>query len=125
MPLHEWQILRQKILKEHNHTCVICLSTHQPQCHELWEYNDSQHIQTLTAIIPLCNLCHAVKHIGRTKNESPVLYEKAVAHFMKVNKCTRMTFETHRIQALEQFNERSKFQWRIDIGLFKGVNHVL
>lgn len=120
-----WNDLRKIILKTANRTCVICKKKGALHCHEVWEYDDDQLIQKLVGIIPICELCHAVKHIGFTKIQSSELYDKAVAHFMKINNCNRMTFEVHKNEAFAIWERRSQQQWRIDIGNYEGVNFLI
>ena len=71
-------------------------------CHEIWEYDDKNHIQKLLGFIALCSMCHHVKHIGFAgilAREGKLNYEKVVEHFMTVNNCDRRTFEEHRKRA--------------------------
>jgi len=37
------------------------------ECHEIWEYDDDNQIQTLVGLIALCPMCHQAKHIGRSQ----------------------------------------------------------
>jgi len=38
---------------------------------------------------------------------------------MEVNNCDRLTFEEHKKEAIQKFNERSRYEWLIDISILK------
>jgi len=91
-------------------------------CHEIWEYDDQNHIQKLASFIALCDLCHYVKHIGLAgilAIKGELDYERVVEHFMKVNGCDRETFEEHRQKAFDQWHERSRYEWNVDLGEYE------
>ena len=88
-------------------------------CHEIWSYDDANHIQTLKGFIALCDMCHHVKHIGLAgilAGEGKLDYSRVVEHFMKVNNCDLAAFEKHREEAFRQWAERSTYKWKVDIG---------
>lgn len=109
-----WDEIRKKVYKKHNDRCLICKSKSRLHAHEVWEYDDKNHIQELKDIIPLCYLCHGVKHIGFSslKGENT---EKFIKHFMKINKCDRITFQKHLKKETEKFSERSKYEWQLNL----------
>lgn len=118
LPLGAWRELRLKVLRDFGHQCGICGAVDGLECHEVWEYDDADHVQTLKGFIALCPLCHAVKHLGLTglrASTGQLDYEKVVQHFMEVNNCDRLTFERHRKEAFEEFQERSRYDWVLDI----------
>ena len=120
IPKMQWDELRKRICAEYGHKCGICGATEgRLNCHETWEYDDTNHEQELKGFIALCNMCHFVKHIGHAgilAQEGKLDYEKVVGHFMKVNGCDRESFEQHRHKAFEQWRDRSKHSWRVDLG---------
>src|SRR5260370_31103828 len=62
-----WNKIRWLVLERYRYHCGICGSDEKPlTCHELWEYDDEQHVQKLQGFIVLCRNCHAIKHYGRT-----------------------------------------------------------
>lgn len=124
LPTKEWDKIRKSVYAEYGHKCGICGAAGRLECHELWEYDDENHVQTLRGFIALCPLCHRVKHIGLTEihaAEGLIDYEEVVQHFMKVNECDRGTFEQHRKQAFEQWKQRSQHQWKIDLGPYQSI----
>lgn len=47
----DWDTLRYHTYKQASHRCEICGGVgqqHPVECHEIWDYDDQQHIQTLT-----------------------------------------------------------------------------
>ncbi len=66
----EWELIRKDTLTKANNLCEICggvSATRALDCHEVWEYDDLNHIQKLIKFIALCNRCHEVKHIGKAQ----------------------------------------------------------
>lgn len=122
MSKQEWDTLRRKVYADYNYQCGICGMTNVIlHCHEIWEYDDQNHIQKLNGFIALCKLCHWVKHIGLAGirvSEGELDFEEIIHHFMKVNGCDRQTFESHRNHAFQVWEERSKYQWLIKLDKF-------
>lgn len=120
-----WNTLRKKVYKDYSYKCGICGAKGKLDCHEVWEYDVTSHIQKLVGLIPLCELCHSVKHIGLSElraAKGEFNLEKLVTHFMKVNKCNREIFEKHKEEALRLFNERSKSNWTLKVGELENVD---
>src|ERR1035437_976435 len=68
----EWNKIRFLSYAAADNMCEVCKDTgknqgykHNVECHEIWEYDDVNHIQRLVKLISLCVHCHQVKHIGR------------------------------------------------------------
>lgn len=125
LPKKEWDKIRKSVYAEYGHKCGICNAEGRLECHELWEYDDNSHVQTLRGFIALCPMCHRVKHLGLTgiqAAEGIIDYEEVVQHFLKVNECSRDTFEQHRKQAFEQWRQRSQYQWELNLGAYQ--NHA-
>ena len=117
-----WEKLRKEVYKKYNYQCAICNSGGRLHAHEVWEYDDKNHVQKLKDLIALCFKCHSVKHIGLAgihANEGKVNFENLVKHFMKVNNCSRETFEKHQKEAFKEFEERSRFDWGLDLSNYK------
>jgi hypothetical protein len=116
----EWDIIRKKVYAEYDYKCSICKGKgdkHPVECHEVWEYNDDNHIQKLIGMIALCPNCHKVKHIGRAQitNEFYV----ALEHLSKINNITEKDAEFYIEAQFEQWARRSKHEWDIDITFLK------
>jgi len=118
-----WKELRDKVCKTSNDRCSICKRGGVIHAHEVWEYEDANHIQKLKDIIPLCYLCHSVKHIGfATLKGETSTNEKLIKHFMKVNNCDRIFFQKHLKNEFNKFEERSKYEWQLDLEKLKDFN---
>jgi hypothetical protein len=121
LPPEEWDRIRKKAYREQGYRCGICGAQERLSCHEIWNYDDDKHVQTLVGFVALCNMCHHVKHIGLAgilASEGKLDYSKVIKHFMKVNNCDYSTFETHRIDAFRKWEERSQYQWKVDLGMY-------
>ena len=59
-----WKNLREEVYKKYNYKCSICNSGGRLHAHEVWEYDDENHIQKFVDLIAICSKCHAIKHIG-------------------------------------------------------------
>jgi hypothetical protein len=116
LPAELWRKVRQEVLAKSKYKCTICGSRSNLECHEVWKYNDAARTQKLCGFLALCKACHAVKHIGYatlTEGEYRSDINTLVKHFMKVNKCDRLTFEKHYKKAVKIWHQRSRFEWNI------------
>lgn len=116
-----WGALRRQVYAQYHHRCGICQAKGQLQCHEIWRYDDEQHLQTLQGFIALCEWCHHVKHLGLSgilAEEGKLDYGRVVQHFLTVNRCSLEDFERHRQQAFAQWRVRNAYEWRTDLGLY-------
>lgn len=115
-----WDKIRKKAYKEADYHCDICGEKGKLHCHEIWEYNDEEHIQSLKGFQALCENCHMIKHAGfsmHTKRGREIYdREELIEHFCKVNNCSRDDFLNHEAEAFKKWRKRSKFQWKQDFG---------
>lgn len=113
-----WDDLRKKIYEKYDRKCAICGKTPKKlHAHEVWEYDDENHIQILKDIIPLCPLCHLVKHIGfagmnASRGGAPMV--AVIAHFKRVNGVDQDMYNKHYEEELEKWEERSRYEWMMD-----------
>lgn len=124
MSRKDWDSIRKEAYARYGYKCGICGAEGRLNCHEIWEYDDKKHTQKLIGFIALCDMCHHVKHIGYAKilaDQGKLNYEEVEEHFMKVNDCDMLTLVSHRARAFEQWDERSKHKWKIDLGEYKNV----
>lgn len=125
LPPWMWENLRKKVYKKHNFKCAICGAGGRLYAHEVWEYDDKNHIQKLKNLIALCTKCHAVKHIGYAgiqASEGKLKFHEIVKHFMKVNKCDYQAFQKHYKKAIQKFEERSHYEWQLNLDKLKDLN---
>jgi hypothetical protein len=127
LPKSAWEKIRKEVFAKSGYKCVICGSSRKLECHEVWEYNDREHLQKLAGFLALCELCHGVKHIGFTglksdKNKIPI--ERYIKHFMKVNVCDRSIFNAHYKKVLRIWEKRSRFEWTLDLGKISWLSSI-
>lgn len=118
LPKEVWIRIRKEVLKKSSYRCSICGSSEKLQCHEVWDFDDENHTLRFKGFMSLCEKCHLVKHFGVAgilASEGKVDMNELVRHFMKVNNCDLKTFEEHKKEAFRKFEERSKYEWNIDI----------
>ena len=120
----EWDKIRFISYAAANNKCEICSSNgklqgykHFVECHEIWDYDDLNHVQTLTGLISLCPTCHQVKHIGRSIAIGKLGVCKQ--QLAKVNNWTQKQIDDHIVSSFELHKERSKHQWTLDISLLR------
>ena len=121
----QWSSIRLKNISYAYNICEICSDpgeTHPLECHEIWGYNDEKLIQKLIGMTALCKNCHMVKHIGLAQIQGKG--EKAMKHFMKVNKMNKADAEKYISEQFIIWAKRSKSKWTLDISLLKdyGIN---
>jgi hypothetical protein len=122
-----WDKLRKEVYAQYGYKCGICEAQGRLNCHEIWQYDDEAHIQTLIGFIALCEWCHHIKHIGLAgglAQEGKLDYERLIQHFLDVNQCTREEFELHKKQAFDQWSERSDHAWEVNWGAYASVMSV-
>jgi hypothetical protein len=124
-----WNRLRKDAYEKVGCKCVVCGSEEKWECHEEWDFNDETKVQTLSRLMPLCVMCHKVKHIDLSMNVLEIPMEKLVGHFCKVNDCSVEDFEDYNQKRLEIWSERNEFSWKVSLGEFSSyhpgevVNH--
>lgn len=118
-----WKNIRGRVLQTFDNRCAICKrNSKKLHVHEVWEYDDENHIQTLKDILPLCYMCHSVKHIGFTSlqaSKTGVDLEKFIKYFMSINKVDRGSYQQHLNEQLKKFEERGKYEWQLDLKKLK------
>ena len=115
----QWDKIRTKAYADQGNVCKICGSDKRLNCHEIWAFDEENHLQKLLGFEAVCGMCHHVIHYGRSQQlaETGQLDLAAVeAHFLKVNGVDRMTFEAHKTEAFQIWRERSKHEWTTDFG---------
>jgi hypothetical protein len=116
----EWDIIRKKCYKEAGNKCEICEETgkeqgykHNVECHEIWEYDDRNHIQKLIRLIALCPNCHKTKHVGFAQINGDE--EIVINQLMFVNKISEEHARNYIKTCFNKWAERSQHEWELDI----------
>ena len=112
----QWDKLRKATYRKAKYRCEICGGKgdkHPVECHEIWDYDDENHIQVLKGLIALCPACHQVKHIGLAKLRGKG--EEAANHLKKVNGWNERQTQQYILEAFKIWNQRSQYQWQLDL----------
>ncbi len=79
----DWQTIAKMSYRDSKYRCDICHRKGKLECHEIWQFDDSNLIQKLVGLTTLCPDCHRVKHIGLAKKMG--WYKDSLKHMAKVN----------------------------------------
>lgn len=112
----DWGTIKHLTFTKANYVCEICSGKghrHPVECHEIWDYDDLNHIQTLKGTIALCPNCHMVKHMGLQIHLGR--FDKAFKHFRKINNLSVKDANDYIHNAFKIHHERSKYDWDLDV----------
>jgi hypothetical protein len=112
----DWDRIRKQVYKRAGHRCEVCGgrgSRHPVECHEVWEYDETTGVQSLTGMIALCPACHEVKHMGLAGIKGRG--EIAAAHLAEVNGWTSQVTAAYIDQAFAVWKDRSNRTWSLDV----------
>ncbi len=115
----QWDVVRREAYARANGKCMICgRPAKRLEAHERWSYDEKNAVQKLEDVIAVCHSCHAVIHIGRTQLLGDE--EKAIAHFMKVNKCSYADYVKALGRANEIHRRRNEIpEWSVNLEYLK------
>ena len=123
-----WDQIRKQVYRKYNYRCAICGAKTSLHCHELWNYNDDTHVQSLKGYMAICEDCHHIKHFGHSKvmaERGDLNIERVIDHFMRVNNCTREVFDEYLSKEMETWEERSQFEWQVELNGFDKPENAL
>jgi len=112
----DWDNIRRKVYQRASFCCQICGgqgSRHPVEAHEIWDYDDENHVQKLDRVIALCPACHRVKHMGFSRSQG--LEAEAELHLARVNGWTLKQARTYIDQSFTQWTKRSQVNWTMDM----------
>jgi len=118
LPSDEWQELRLKCLKRAAYTCEVCgEGSNKLQVHEKWVFNLHTKIQSLKDLKCVCEKCHSIHHMGRSRAVYPKKYiEELIKHWCKVNKKTVKDFALYEREIHEINKKRFKVTFLVKVG---------
>ena len=120
LPRADWDVLRKAAYKHANWNCLICGGrgpTHPLDAHERWHYADG--VQKLIGIDGICPACHGVCHYGFSCTQDRE-YETFM-HLRKVNRWSDDEAVAHVQQSFDEWDERSRQRWQLDVSLLKDM----
>lgn len=113
-----WESIRQLVLQKYQFKCALCeIDEKGLNCHEVWSYSKADETRKLVEVLPLCRMCHAVKHMDMPRFLEFVGFEKMKDHFMRVNGCS-----------LEEFNEyyqQHEKKTKKLVSVVGGIGHLI
>jgi hypothetical protein len=115
-----WDLIRHLVYKKAHNKCEICGGKgikHPVECHEVWEYDEISHTQTLSKLQALCPLCHEVKHFGLAKMRGNGY--RAQERFISINGIDIHEADDIIHAVWDQWRERGLSEWILDISLLK------
>jgi hypothetical protein len=117
-----WDLLKKRVYQKANYRCEICGGKgdkHPVECHEVWDYDDKQRVQTLKGLTALCPACHECKHIGYANIQGRG--EITAAHIAKVNDWSPAQAEIYIDKCFEIWQSRSLVEWTLDISYLESI----
>ena len=118
----EWDILRKACYKKADYKCECCGGKgpkHPVECHEIWDYDEKNFMQTLLGLIALCPDCHKCKHMGYARISGN--YDRALKHLAKVNGLSIEEATTYVNECFAIYEKRSKNNWQLDITILEEI----
>ena len=112
----DWNRLKKQTYEKANNRCEVCAGRGPKwpvECHEIWNYDDHNHIQKLVGLIALCPSCHEVKHRGLANVKGRG--EIADQHLAKVNQWTMPKTKQYVDDQFQVWKKRNKYEWELDI----------
>jgi hypothetical protein len=123
LPDNIWNNIRENFIIENGKKCQICGETEGiMNLHEIWNYDDANHIQKLEGLILLCTMCHHIKHMGLALNlikQGKLDDDKLTQHFCRINNCSEKEFLEHVNDSLRIWGKRSQYSWKQDFGAYE------
>jgi hypothetical protein len=83
------------------------------ECHEIWSYDDNNHVQTLNGLIALCPACHEVKHIGFASVRGRA--QEAKQHMMEINGWDEARANVYIANAMNLWQTRNNHKWEVNL----------
>lgn len=113
-----WDVIRKKSYAKADFKCEICGNdSGRLECHEIWNYDDVNKIQTLIGMISLCHDCHNTKHIGLAEINGKL--PQVIKHIMKVNSMSYDDVLKYIEDSFHIWAERSRYEWTLNIDYLK------
>ena len=96
-------------------TCEICGyrgEISEFDAHEVWKYDDKDHVQSLSKIMCVCKPCHSTIHIGLSGLNGTL--DQSLQHYQEVNGLTKEEVNLDYAEAGKVYHSRSMFEWTLD-----------
>jgi len=120
-----WPTLRDDAITKHGTSCVFCPSLPE-HAHEVWRYDEWNAVMTLDDIVPICQWCHHVVHLGRTEvlaSKGELDLKAVLQHFATVREINQSQIEAIARDAFDLWEVRSRKQWTVEFGKYARFIH--
>lgn len=114
----QWDRVRRFVYAQAGGVCEVCGDVgtnqgrrHALEAHEIWQFCEHTHTQTLTGMIGLCPECHRVKHTGRAFATGA--HMRVIRHLGRVNGWTPEQVHAHISHAFDEHTRRSAHMWSV------------
>lgn len=102
--------------------CKICgAKSEELDLHEVWHFDNQERVQKLIELIPICDLCHSVKHFGHTSSLGVSHYERAIQHLQKVNSWSSEQVVAHVELSMRDWEARSKCSYSLELTFLEKI----
>ncbi|MED3912863.1 hypothetical protein P4597_27670 [Peribacillus simplex] len=115
IPQSLWTKIRKEVLVNQNNECAICYFKPEESemkklhVHEVERYDFENGICELESLNLICEKCHAFHHMARTRATATKEYmEDLINHFMEVNECDRIDYESYKLSAMAEQSKNKK-----------------
>lgn len=115
-----WDWLRKETYKQAKYQCECCGIKGKMEAHEIWHYDDKNHVQKLHGLICLCNMCHLTMHLGFAELKGKLPQVKN--HLAKINGWTIAETNMYVEAVFEVWFMRSKKYWKLDLTFLDECN---
>lgn len=122
----QWDLIRKNTYKNTDYKCEICGgqgTKHPVECHEVWNYDEENQLQTLKGFVSLCPLCHEVKHFGLANKLGNG--QRALERFTTINNLNSKEAHLFLRKFFMIHRKRSMIEWNFDISIIAdkyGIN---
>lgn len=125
----DWEKCKEYSKSKTDACCIICGQSsrkfgfnYDTEAHEIWAYEDDNYIQTLVDIVPLCVMCHRVKHWGRA--EVALRFDQVqdlAIHVCETNNWSIQEFEKYLDVETKIWAMRSNVEWSLDVSKLEEI----
>jgi hypothetical protein len=122
IPPADWERLCRRVFRSAHGRCEACCCRGPLCVREVWRYSRKTCTRKLRILRALCPACYQATYLG-FHCPMPALEERLqpdvlIEHLLRVNGVNIGWLIRHRKQAQELWNERSRCEWRTDLGIW-------
>lgn len=120
-----WQAIRQSYVDSTGNKCTICgypsPGDKSIDCHEIWEYHRPKRgnvgIQRLINIVPVCDTCHLMFHLGLANIRGHL--DATLARLSWVNRWNGSEVDEYYKYQGNKWHQRNEYSWMLDVSALK------